>query len=156
MAPRKRVPRATRRVAAPAQPAAAPATNGRTEEDKVFQGPIKVVLGGETYEIRPLTIREAREWREEVAPTLTMYSRYADVSSDDALAFQNAMAAMVMETPNQMADFFFSYAKDLDRKAIEEVATEYELSEAIAAVQEVAFPLLRTLTRMTGRLMGVR
>jgi len=147
--------RATRRVAAPAQ-AAAPSTNGRTEEDKVFQGPIKVVLGGVVHLIRPLTIREAREWREKVAPTLTVYSRFADVSSDDRLAFQNAMTAMVMDTPNQMADFFFSYAKDLDRLAIEEVATEYELAEAITAVQEVAFPLLRTLTRMTGRLMGVR
>jgi len=151
----KRASRATRRVAAPAQPAAAPATNGRTEEDKVFQGPVTVVLGGKSHEVRPLTIRESREWRKLIAAPITAFSQNSSVSSDNAEAFRSAMVTMIVTTPDELADMFFGYAQDLNREEIEVVATDAELAVAIDVILEVAFPLLRNLGGVASRLMNV-
>ncbi len=124
----------------------------RTEEDKVFRGPITVTLGGEEYEIKPLVIRDAREWRQRFAKLVGQLPSYANVSTDDAQGFGSAVTALLVSTPDQMADLFFSYAKEIDREQIEAVATEEELAKGIEQIMGVAFPLVRSLTGALGKM----
>ncbi len=118
----------------------------RSEEDKLLRVPIVVTLGGEEYEIKPLVIKDAREWRKKFAKLLGRLPSYVSTSTDDAASFSNAVDALIVSMPDEMADLFFVYAKDLDREKIESTATEVELVKAIESVLEVAFPLLGGLT----------
>ena len=118
----------------------------RTEEEKVIQAGIKVKLGGKEYEVKPLVIKEAREWRKKLSALISKLPAYVGVTTDDAKGFEEAINAMLSSMPDKMADLFFSYAKDLNRDEIESTATEEELATAIEAVMAVAFPLARSLT----------
>lgn len=124
----------------------------RTEADKLARGAITVILAGKEWEIAPLVIRDAREWRKKAVRTLSGVTQYASISTDDPQGFANAIDAMLVAMPDQMTDLFFDYAKKLDREAIESTATEAELAKAIEEVMEVAFPLLRSMTSSWGKL----
>ena len=123
----------------------------RTEEQKVFRAPISVTLGGTEYHINPLVIRDAREWRRQFAGVLSKLPAYANVNTDDEAAFGGAVNGMLVSMPDDMADLFFSYAKDLDREKIEGEATEGELAVAIEQVMAVAFPLVGSMTQMLSK-----
>lgn len=118
----------------------------RTEEEKVIQAGIKVKLGGKEYEVKPLVIKEAREWRKKLSALISKLPAYVGVTTDDPKGFEEAINAMLSSMPDEMANLFFSYAKDLNRDEIESTATEEELATAIEAVMAVAFPLARSLT----------
>ena len=124
----------------------------RTEEDKVTKAPIRVILGGKEYEIKPLVIKEARTWRKQLASLLMQLPAHVNATTDNPEGFAQAMNAMLVDMPDQMADLFFFYAKDLLREVIETSATEAELSAAIEAVMEVAFPLVQSLTTSLKRM----
>jgi len=124
----------------------------RTEEDKLTKALIKVILGGKEYEIKPLVIRDARDWRKQLTALLSRIPSYTGITTDDPAGFANAMQAMVVDMPDQMADLFFAYAKDLDRDEIEGLASEAELAAAVEQVLEVAFPLVQSLTTSLKRL----
>lgn len=143
---------ATRRAAAPVQ-AAAPSANGRTEEDILLQRPIEVVLGGKPYTIAILPIRPQAEWRKKVAPILGGFLRASRISTETPDAFEAGIAAVLTETPEQMLDLFFAYARDLDRKEIEETATEDEVAAALLQIANMVLspPLLQTLASMMTR-----
>lgn len=117
----------------------------RTEEDVVTQAPLEVILGGEKYEIKLLTIKEARAWRAHIRTCINDLSRYSGVSSDDPEEFLGALSTLLVEMPDSVIDLFFEYAKDLPRDAIEDVANDAEIAQAWRQVQEVAFPLTRSL-----------
>lgn len=125
---------------------------GRTEEDKVFRAPIVVTLGGREYEIKPLVIKEAREWRKQFAKLIGKLPTYAGVTTDDPQGFEAAVEATLVVMPDEMANLFFAYAKNLDRETIESSATEAELAKAIEAIMEVAFPLVGSMTGALGKL----
>ncbi len=118
----------------------------RTEEDKVLQSPIEVKLGGRTYKIKPLVIRDAREWRKKAADLFGCIPQRMAVTTDQPQEFEAIMQALLVSTPDAVADLFFGYAKDLPREEIEARATEAELGAAMAEVFKIAFPLLRSLT----------
>ena len=117
----------------------------RTEEQKVFKDSLKVILGGDEHNIRPLVIRESREWRQKVAAVYSKLPSYMQVTSDKPEEFSQAISAMFTEMPDMVIDLFFAYAKDLDRDAIEGVATDDEVAKAFEQVMEYAFPLSRSL-----------
>ena len=119
----------------------------RTEEDKILQAPIEVTLGGQAYQIKPLVIRDAREWRKKLVALISSLPGYAKDDED----FTFAMRGMLVELPDQAADLFFAYARDLDREEIEGIATEAELAEAFDQVMEVALPLVGKLTGTLGK-----
>jgi hypothetical protein len=124
----------------------------RSEEDKMLRAPIMVVLGGKEYEVRPLVIAEAREWRKKLAKLFSQVPKYTNATSEDEEAFSSAINSMIIGMPEEMNELFFSYAKDLDRDQIEREATEVELADAIVRVMDVALPLVRGMTRMMQRL----
>ena len=118
----------------------------RTEEDKVVQAPIEVTLGGKVYEIPPLVIKYSRPWRKKlvalVAPLPAMAS--AEFETNDA-EFQSLFTQLLVQMPDETINLFFEYARELDRKEIEDIATDAEMSIAFAEVVKVAFPLSESL-----------
>ena len=118
----------------------------RTEEQKLFQEGVTVVLGCKEYEVKPLKIRESRVWRGKFAELTGQLARHAKVTTDNPDAFEGAVKALLVTMPDQVADLFFEYASNLDRKAIEEEATDAEVAQAFQEVVALAFPLAGALT----------
>ncbi len=124
----------------------------RTEEQKIVQAPLLVILGGKEYEVKPLSIRDSRTWRARVAKLLGELPQYITTSTDDAQAFQRAMDVMMSGMTNTITDLFFDYARTLNRDEIETVATDIELSKAFQEVLAFAFPLVQSLTQILKKL----
>ena len=125
----------------------------RTEEQKVAQASIVVTLGGKTYEIAPLVIRDSREWRKKAIALIAPLPGIAGITIDDEKGFGDALTQLLVTMSDQVVDLFFEYAKDLDKEEIEGIATDAELRDAFAEVMKIAFPLAEALpaamTRMT-------
>ena len=117
----------------------------RSEEEKLAQAGIKVVLGGKEYSIKPLVIRESREWRAKVIKLIAPLPDYIKVTTDKVDDFEKVLTLMMVDMPDQVLDLFFDYAKDLDRKEIEDTATDAEMRDAFTEVVKVAFPLASVL-----------
>jgi len=124
----------------------------RSEEAKILQAPITVTLGGKEHSVKPLVIRDSREWRKRVVKVLAELPQYAKVTSDNPEAFEEALSTLLVAMPEKVIDLFFGYARDLDRDAIEQVATDSELAKAFDQVVEIAFPLSRSLVGTMQRL----
>ncbi len=124
----------------------------RTEEQKIVQAPLTVVLGGKEYYVKPLVIRDSRAWRGKLAKTLGMLPQYANVTTDTPDKFQGALNALLVAMPDQVVDLVFAYAKDLDRDEIEAVATDTEIAKAFEQIVEVAFPLARSMVGAMAKL----
>jgi len=120
----------------------------RTEEDKLVQSPVVVTLGGKEFPIRPLVIKESREWRKKLIKVFGMLPKYLTMTTDNPEGFKEALDAMLGEMPDEVTDLFFSYAKDLDREEIESTANDNELAEAFQEVMKYAFPLSQSLTKI--------
>ncbi len=120
----------------------------RTEEEKVFQEPIKVILGGRDYEIKPLVIKYSRPWRKNVVELVATLPKYAQVDTNKPDEFEKAVKLLMVESQDAIIDLFFEYARDLDRDEIEEIATETEIAIAFQIVMGLAFPLSETLPAM--------
>lgn len=125
----------------------------RTEEQKISLAPVIVTLGGKEFKVRPLTLVESREWKQQAVKLLS--SGYEQIKTDDTKPekFGNAFFAFMFESTDRLVDLFFSYAKDLNREEIEKIATEEEISVAWEKVREVAFPLAQTLVETMGKML---
>jgi len=108
----------------------------RTEEQKVFQEPIKVKLGGREYDIKPLVIEYSRPWRKKLAELVASANYAQQVNSDKPEEFKEAVKFLMAESIDTVIDLFFEYAKDLDRKEVEAIATEAEVSKAFEAIMD--------------------
>ncbi len=124
----------------------------RTEEQKIAQASIEVILGGDKYQIKPLVIRESREWRKKVIGLLAPLPDMVNVTTEDQEAFSNILNTMLVTMPDQVLDLFFEYAKELDRDAIEGKATDVEMADAFKEVIAVTFPLAESLPQVITRL----
>ena len=125
----------------------------RSEEDILTQAGFDVILGGKKHSVRPLVIRDAREWRRQTVDLVAPLSAIAGTTSDTPDDFGNALRALLVDNPDKVIDLFFLYAKDLKREVIEGIATEEELTTAFREVIAFAFPLAKIapeiLTRLT-------
>ena len=119
---------------------------GRTEEQKIYQDGVTVILGGKEYNVKPLKLRAEREWRQKLSELLGSLPKYTKVTTDDEDGFLSAMSALMVNMPDHVIGLFFDYAKDLDRNVIEEEATGAEIAEGFKKVVALAFPLARALT----------
>ena len=128
----------------------------RTEDDKITQAGIKVILGGKEYEVRPLVIRDAREWRRKVIALIAPMPSLTKISTDTPEDFSDALTMMLVTMPDQVIDLFFEYARDLNREEIEGVATDDELAVAFQEVIAVAFPLAQSAPDVVTRLYGTK
>ena len=124
----------------------------RTEEQKLIQANIVVILGGKEYPVKPLVIRESREWRRKVIKLIAPLPQLVKTTMDDTQDFENVFNQMMIVMPDQVLDFFFEYAKELDRGEIEDIATDAEMAKAFEEVVKVAFPLAQSLPKVLERL----
>jgi len=123
----------------------------RTEEQKLTQDPIMVVLGGKEYPISPLSISESRAWRVKVMNLLKSMPKQEDVENN----FLGNMTSLFITIPDVAADLFFSYAKNLNRDEIESVSNDIELAVALEKVIDYARPLglVQSLTKAIPRMI---
>ena len=122
----------------------------RTEDQKVFQEPIEVMLGGKKWAIKPLVIKYSRPWRKKVVDLIAELPKYTEVDTSKPDDFAKSLKMLMVESQDMVIDLFFEYAKDLDRNEIEGTATEKEISDAFEAVMTLAFPLSQTLPAVMG------
>ena len=120
----------------------------RTEEQKAFQEPIKVILGGVEHDVKPLVIKFSRPWRKKVIELISTLPKYAQADTNKPDEFAEAIKVLMVESQDTIIDLFFDYARDLPREEIEEVATESEVAIAFQGVMALAFPLSETLPAM--------
>lgn len=124
----------------------------RTDEEKVAQASVTVVLGGVPYEVKPLVIRDSRAWRKELAEQFNGLAEFVNVRSDDTERYEAAIKAALVTRPDAVIDLFFSYAKDLPKEQIEAVATDSEVADAFSEVLKIALPLAGGLSQAMGKL----
>lgn len=108
--------------------------------DQTAPAGITVILGGKEYEVKPLVIRESRDWRRKAAPFQAAIARYASVNSDNPEEFEKALIELLIDRIDETIDLFFDYARELDREVIEGIATDKEIVKALNAVNALAFP----------------
>jgi len=117
----------------------------RTDEQKMFQEPTKVMLGGREFGVNPLVIKYSRPWRKRVIELVSGLPKYMKVTTDNPEAFAEAIKVMMVDSQDEIIDLFFEYARDLDRNEIEDIATEAQIAVAFEVVMNLAFPLSETL-----------
>jgi len=120
----------------------------RSEDQIVTQAPILVSFGGKEYEIKPLVIKESREWRKKFAEVLGTLPLFVKPTATPK-QFNEVINGMFLDVPDSIIDLIFEYAKDLPREEIEAVATDVEMSKAFESILEVAFPLARSMVGAT-------
>jgi hypothetical protein len=113
----------------------------RTEEDKLVQSPVKVILGGKEYLIKPLPIKYSLPWVKKVIPLIADAIGMSNITSDDAQAFAGALNEVMISRPEQLCELFFEYARELDKAEIEEVASSREIVTAFEEVLAFERPL---------------
>ena len=106
----------------------------RTEEQKILQEGVKVILGGKEYEIKPLPIKYSSEWRKKSIPIIVYFMELAQIKDTDSKDARGKMADLFTSKLDAIQDSFFMYARDLNRDEIEEVATDAEIVMAFMEV----------------------
>lgn len=125
---------------------------------------ITVSLGGKEYEVRPLPIRAAREWREQLRPMLDeVLNSLGTVQRIDfqgmtqrmefggVAALFEQLGPVLLRSPDTAAELAFRYSAVLeaDRDFIEETATDEEMMTAFVSIVRLAYPL-GALTTLLG------
>jgi len=124
----------------------------RSEEQIISQAPVIVHFGGKEYKVKILNIKEAREWRAKLADMMGKVSPAVNTSTDTPEKFQEAINTLLVDIPDVITDLVFDYARDLPRDEVEAVATDAEMALAFESIVEVAFPLAKSVTGITGKL----
>uniref|UniRef100_A0A6M3IX45 Uncharacterized protein n=1 Tax=viral metagenome TaxID=1070528 RepID=A0A6M3IX45_9ZZZZ len=124
----------------------------RTEEDKIVQSPVKVILGGREYEIKPLPIKYSLPWVKKVAGILVNILPMANIASDDE-AFSGAFNEIMVSRPEELVGLFFEYARDLNKAEIEETASSAEIVNAFEEVLSLERPLFGMTLRVIAKAM---
>ena len=124
----------------------------RTEEQKLAQSPLTVMLGGVEHTVNLLVIKESRIWRQKVVKVWASLPGHLQANSDKPQEFEAALSALLVEMPDVVVDLFFEYAKDLNRGEIENIATDAEMAKAFQEITKVAFPLAQSAPEVMMRL----
>jgi len=129
----------------------------RTEEDKILQTGITVILGGKEYEVRPLVIQYSVPWRKKFATLMATLPKYAKVRSDTPDEFGEAIKMLLVDAQDAVIDLVFDYARELDRNEIESVATEAEIAIAFNQIVVMAIsPLALSLPNLGRQMEAVK
>lgn len=121
----------------------------------------QVTLGGETYTIVPLPIKQSHAWRDRLAVpfnqlTLALEGA-ADIeiklsSADDIVALVRSLAGTLIGSIDTVLDLLFAYSPVLaeDRERIENEAYDTEAIDAFIEVVKLAYPLGRLVSGIRG------
>jgi len=117
----------------------------QTEEQVLFHDGVEVILGGEKYTIKPLTLRKDREWRKKFSALVGTLPAYAKVTTDEPEKFGLAIEALLSTNPDKVVELFFDYACDLKQEDFEDKATAIEVAIGFKQVMKLV-PLPQALT----------
>lgn len=120
----------------------------RTEMQKLTMEPIKVMLGNEEYDIKPLVSKMAIPWVAKVVKILSESIGLTRLKSEDTIALESAMRSVMIDNPGKMIDLFFEYARDLNREEIENTASSAQLIAAFEQCLELEKPFLMGMARL--------
>ena len=103
----------------------------RSEEEKLTQSPLKVILGGKEYKVAPLVIKYSGEWRKKSLPLIAFLIGYSRKSEED---MEDGVTELFTTKTDEIIESFFEYARDLKREEIELIATDGEIITAFMEV----------------------
>lgn len=115
----------------------------------------EVTIGGKTYSLVALKIKESRAWRKQfeeklssVMQTISTAPTVSLTSPTELGDLINAVKQFIFTAPDLLLDMVCAYSKEIeaDRQIIEENATDEEVAEVLGVILRIVFPL--------GKLMG--
>lgn len=123
----------------------------RTESDILTKAPVKITLGEKEYQVKPLTIGPAREWRALVMGTMktTLGAFGSDVNPQNMAP---GLSAAMIAFPEKLLEIIMAFAPYLPKEEIEASATDEQLAVAYGKVMALGFPFLAPLM-MTRKVM---
>lgn len=120
-----------------------------------------VTLGGQSYTIKALPIRQSKAWRTklegpfaELSTALEGAGRIELSSGVDIGRLVRTLSGTLIGSIDLLMDLLFEYSPELaaDRERIEAEAYDEEALEALAEVLRLAYPFGRALALVTGRM----
>lgn len=128
--------------------------NGRTELAILTRAPIALVLGGQTHQVVPRTIKANRDWKE-----LVQRSLGEKFGALDGIAGVEGFYAYLSDSVDVLVDLVVAYdqAHGLPaREWIEDNASDHEVLEAFMVLTEHAFPFFEMGRRfLPGDVRGI-
>jgi hypothetical protein len=116
----------------------------RSEDEIISRAPIKVTLGSAQYDLKPLPILKAREWRTKLIEV--MQTIVGDMSAEQStITMGPALTAALVAFPEKVADLVFQWEPVLPAQTILEEATEEQVAVAFATIMRFAYPFLAQL-----------
>jgi len=116
----------------------------RTEEQIFSKTPMQVTFGSVMYELKPLPIIKAREWRSLLLTT--MKAVVGDMSAEQTpTTFGPALSASLVAFPEKVAELVYAWAPYLPSDKINDEATDEQLAEAYKCIMVMAYPFLAPL-----------
>jgi hypothetical protein len=112
----------------------------RTEEEQLLMSPARARLGETEYEIRPLPMRKAAEWRVKFAEEVRAITEHMNAETTGADKFVGGLKFAFVNFPERISDMLFSYAPNLPRETIENEASDEQVAAAFTTVLQLSFP----------------
>ncbi len=145
-------------------------SEGRSEDQKLFQDPLIVVLGSTTYEVPIKTIAEDREWRKKCgslsAKLAGMITKYAPSNKKESKELEelsgsltekliaDIMPIIFGEGLDDVIDMLWLYCDPVIKKEEVEntVSSEDVIDAAFKLFEEIGFPFIVKMVRRMMRM----
>ena len=110
---------------------------------------ITLIFGGKSYQVRSLTLRQARDWRILLIAAAKEIScqLFRETNGHDAPFFDGLGAAFIA-FPDKISELVFAYSSELPKDEITAIATEQEMAVAFSQLIKAALPFLPQLALM--------
>jgi len=120
----------------------------RTEMEKLIQQPVEIILGGGKYTISPLPIKHSIPWVKKLLKLYTASISLNELEIKEPADVGKVILQALAESPEQLVELFWEYAKNLDRVKLEEIASSSEIMAAFQEVLEFEKPFLSGMTAL--------
>ena len=120
---------------------------------------VTVMLGGKPYEVRALSIRAAREWREKfqqpfqtIADALSGMESIELTSGKSVSTLINVLQETLLRSPDTILSMLYAYSPEIlaDKARIESEAFDDEVVVAMIGVLKLAYPFGSLLNLIPG------
>lgn len=121
---------------------------------------VTVKLGGQSYKVEALPIRQSKLWRDKLSQPFAQITHALEGAGTieinqfgDIAGLVRTLSGTLLGAIDTVLDLMFSYSPALaaDRERIEENAYDEEALDAFAAILGLAYPFGRLLAVVSGR-----
>jgi hypothetical protein len=129
--------------------------NERTEAQILAKEPLTLKFGTADYQVKILGFKKAEAWRKHAVDTVKSIVAVHRTECDSNDAFTHGLAFFFLQFPQKMLDLILFYAGDeIPRQAVEDEATDEQISVAFGQIIAIAFPFTKELG-MISHVMGI-